>query len=135
MHAKASGKVTRTTCKEGVRTRRSSSPSSKPPMAYRVRLMPRAERDLADIFSNIHADSSDAARAWYSRLRDTIRSLRDNPHRCPTTHEDERFRQLLYGKKPHVYRVIYHVNDTSKQIAVLHIRHGARSEFSLDQLQ
>ena len=97
--------------------------------------MPRAKKDLADIFSNIHADSSDAANAWYLRLRNAIESLRENPHRCPTTHEDERFRQLLSGKKPHVYRVIYHVNDRSKQIAVLHIRHGPRGDFSLDQLQ
>jgi mRNA-degrading endonuclease RelE of RelBE toxin-antitoxin system len=33
---------------------------------------------------------------------------------------------LLYGKKPHVYRVIYEVDEKWRSVLVLAIRHGAR---------
>ena len=104
-------------------------------MAYRVRLARRAELDLADIYITIHADSSDTAYLWYQGLRDAIESLRDRPYRCPTTPEDERLRHLLYGKKPHIYRVVYRIAEAQKEIVVLHIRHGARDQFTAQRLQ
>lgn len=91
--------------------------------------MPRAERDLAGIYAAISAQSSDAALAWYLNLRDAIERLRTSPNRCPVTSEDRQFRHLLYGRKPHIYRVIYRVLEKQKQVEVLHIRHGARDEF------
>jgi len=33
---------------------------------------------------------------------------------------------LLYGNKPHIYRVIYSVEDARKNVTILTIRHGAR---------
>jgi len=38
-------------------------------------------------------------------------------------------RHLLYGKKPHIYRVIYRFLEKQKQVEVLHIRHGTRRRF------
>ena len=91
--------------------------------------MPRAKRDLLSIYDWIGAGSSSAALIWYRGLKDSIRSLSNNPDRCPVTPEDSSLRHLLYGHKPHVYRVIYRVIEKSKQVDVLHIRHGARQEF------
>lgn len=99
-------------------------------MVYRVKIMPRAERDLAGIFDWIGATSSQAARKWYLGLREAIRSLRIIPRRDPVTPEDKHLRHLLYGRKPHVYRVIYRIVEKEKQVEVLHIRHGARGEFT-----
>ena len=98
-------------------------------MAYRVKIMPRAERDLCNIFDWIGADSSEAAFTWYGGLRDAIRSLRSSPGRCPVTPEDRNLKHLLYGNKPHVYRVIFRILEKQKQVDVLHIRHGARQAF------
>jgi hypothetical protein len=42
---------------------------------------------------------------------------------------------LLYGRKPHVYRVIYRVLVKQMQVNVLYIRHGARREFSSPELE
>jgi toxin ParE1/3/4 len=103
-------------------------------MAYRVKMMPRAQRDLAGLYDWIGALSSDAALAWYRGLRDAIRALRVSPHRCPATPEDRDLRHLLYGNKPHVYRVIYRILEQQKQVDVLHIRHGTRQEFDTDKL-
>jgi len=98
-------------------------------MAYLVNLTVRAERDLALIFDTIHAEDSDAALAWYRGLQEAILSLEEQPNRCPETPEDAKLRHLLYGNKPHIYRVIYRVTERSKQVDVLHIRHGARRRF------
>jgi plasmid stabilization system protein ParE len=58
--------------------------------------MPRAERDLENIYRSIDAPTSDAALAWYRGLRDAIRTLRDSPNRCPVTPGDSGLRHLLY---------------------------------------
>jgi len=98
-------------------------------MEYRVKIMPRAERDLSGIYDWIGAHSSDAALTWYRGLKDAIRTLRNSPNRCPVTPEDRHLRHLLYGSKPHVYRVIYRILEKQKRVDVLHIRHAARQEF------
>lgn len=95
-------------------------------MAYRVNLTARAGRDLAQLFEDIHARDSSAALDCYEGLKEAILSLRVQPQRCPVTPENNRLRHLLYGNKPHTYRVIYRVRKGPKQIDVLHIRHGAR---------
>ncbi len=100
-------------------------------MAYRVKTTLRAEWDLTVIEDRIDARSSDAARAWYLGLRAAIRSLHDNPNRCPVTPENVNLRHLLYGNKPHVYRVIYRVVENRKEVDILSIRHGAQREFTL----
>lgn len=96
--------------------------------------MPRAQRDLAGIYDWIGARASDAALAWYRGLKDAILTLRNGPNRCPVTPEDRDLRHLLYGGKPHIYRVIFRVLEKQKQVDVLHIRHGARQEFKSDEL-
>jgi len=100
-------------------------------MAYLVRLMPRAQRDLAFLYDYIHAAESAAAFRWYEGLRREIFTLEENPNRCPAAPEGKHFRHLLYGRKPHVYRVIYRVLERKKRVDVLHIRHGARRRFSI----
>ena len=96
-------------------------------MAFRVKIMPRAVRDLAAIYRDI--GGSAAARAWYFGLKDGIRNLQDNAQRCSSVPEDPTLRQWLYGNKPHVYRVIYRVSEKSKRVDILHIRHGAMDAF------
>jgi toxin ParE1/3/4 len=100
-------------------------------MAYRVKITLRAERDLAGIEERIGARFSDAARTWYMGLRSAIRTLRDNPNRCPSTPENAQLRHLLYGNKPHIYRVIYRVVENQKEVKILRIRHGAQREFTV----
>ena len=102
-------------------------------MAYLVKIMPRAELDLARIYIVKDADHSQAAREWYFGMKDAIYTLEQNPERCPVTFENAKFRQLLYGNKPHVYRIIYRISGKKQVIEVLHIRHGARNQFKSKQ--
>jgi toxin ParE1/3/4 len=95
-------------------------------MGYAVNVTARAARDLTLLFEAIHAGSSDAALRWYRGIEEAILSLEEQPNRCPETPESSGYRHLLYGRKPHVYRVIYRVREKEKVVDVLHIRHGAR---------
>jgi plasmid stabilization system protein ParE len=95
-------------------------------MEYEIRFTKRAERDLARIFAFIHADEVIAARNWYLGLRREILTLEKLPTRCGEALESKSLRQLLYGNKPHVYRVIFQISERNKIVEILHIRHGAR---------
>jgi toxin ParE1/3/4 len=103
-------------------------------MAYVVRIAARAERDLVSLYREINAPDSAAARRWYRGLKQAILSLTERPNRCPVTPENKRLRHLLYGKKPHLYRIIYRVSSPRRQVDVLHIRHGARRKFRTSDL-
>jgi len=95
-------------------------------MAYLVNITHRAGRDLAYLYASINARNSEAAFNWYQGLKETILSLREQPNRCPVAPENDKLRHLLYGHKPHIYRVIYRVLERQRRVEVLHIRHGAR---------
>ncbi len=100
-------------------------------MAYLVNITSRAERDFARLYEEINAGNSEAARNWYRGLKKAILSLEEHPDRCPVTPENVHLRLLLYGHKPHIYRVIYRVLKRQQRIEVLHIRHGARRRFTV----
>jgi toxin ParE1/3/4 len=99
-------------------------------MAYLVNLTVRAQRDLAILYGHINAEDSNAALKWYRGLKEAMLSLEGQPNRCPVTPESDKFRHLLYGNKPHIYRAIYRVLEKQKQVEVLHIRYGARRGFT-----
>ena len=92
--------------------------------------MTRAERDLESIFLYIRTESSPVAEEWFRGLARAISSLSEHPSRNPKTSEDRKLRQLLYGNKPHIYRVIYSIDRSSKHVDILHVRHRARNAFS-----
>jgi plasmid stabilization system protein ParE len=104
-------------------------------MVYLVKMSARAERDFTNLYNDIHAEQSDAAWKWFADFRDAILSLSHLPYRCSVTPEKDELRQLLYGRKPHIYRVIYRILEKKKAIEVLHIRHGARRKFRASDLR
>jgi len=99
-------------------------------MTYLVEFAARAVRDLEVLYVEKNAAESDAAARWYNGLEHAVYALASYPHRCPVAPEARRakrkLRRLLYGKKPHVYRVIYEVDEQRQAVRVLTIRHGAR---------
>ena len=48
------------------------------------------------------------------------------PYRGAIAPENGELRQLLYGKRPHLYRIIYSVDEQAGEVRVAQIRHGAR---------
>lgn len=107
-------------------------------MAYLVELTSRAARDLNHLYERINAAESAAAARWYNRLEQAVYTLEHFPRRCPVAPEARKLkrplRHLLYGKKPHVYRVIYEIAEGDKVVRVLTIRHGAMDEARAEEL-
>ena len=99
-------------------------------MTYLVEFAASAVRDLESLYVKKNAAESYAAARWYNGLEQAVYALAWSPKRCPVAPEARRvkraLRHLLYGKKPHVYRVIYEVDEGRKTVWVLTIRHGAR---------
>src|SRR5579864_5912560 len=95
-------------------------------MPYLVRLTDRALRDLEAIYEFIEATTSERAFAWFNELVEAIYSLDRLAERGAAVPESKRLRQLLFGKRPDTYRIIYTVHKRSRAVNVLHIRHGAR---------
>jgi len=95
-------------------------------MAYLVNLTERVLRELDDIYAAIHAAESAGAARWFSRLEDTINLLGATPRMGKVTREDQSVREIIYGNRPHLYRVLYEIDEQAKQVHILSIWHGKR---------
>jgi plasmid stabilization system protein ParE len=99
-------------------------------MAYSFRLMPRAANDAQRIYHQIVQEAPLHGQEWYNRLIDALYGLETFPERCEIVKSLSRptsiVRKLLYGRKPHTYRIYFDIVGTT--VRILHIRHGARRE-------
>ena len=88
-------------------------------MAYHIEFADRAARDLEALYVEKNAAESEAASRWYNGMEGAVYVLATYPDRCPMAPEARKprreLRHLLYGKKPHVYRVIYEVDDADRR--------------------
>ncbi|MCL2659536.1 MAG: type II toxin-antitoxin system RelE/ParE family toxin [Acidobacteriaceae bacterium] len=107
-------------------------------MRYQVEFAARADRDLEVLYIEKNAVESRAAARWFNGLEQAILALEKYPYRCPVAMESSRIkrelRHLLYGRKPHVYRVLYEVDEGRKIVWVLTVRHGARKRLRASDL-
>lgn len=81
-------------------------------MAFRVEISAQAEQDADAIFEwLISQHAGETGVRWFLALEDAIASLSAFPQRCAAAPETVHFpfevRQLLYGHKPHVYRILF----------------------------
>ena len=100
-------------------------------LLYRVEVSARASRDLRAIAAFIQASSGQQAMVWFHGLELAMRSLEEMPLRGPLLAEYPTYRQLLYGTRPHVYRIIYTVEEGRQLVSIAHVRHGARERPAL----
>jgi plasmid stabilization system protein ParE len=98
-------------------------------MAFRVEITPQAEQDanlILEWLLSQHADETGLR--WFERLKEAIASLAELPRRCALAPENAsvpfEMRQLLYGHKPHIYRILFTIEGEA--VYVLRIRHGRR---------
>ena len=99
-------------------------------MAFRVEITEDAESDGKGILEWLISEhAAEAGLRWFQGLEEAIASLSDLPARCPLAPENKSFpfevRHLLYGRKPHVYRVLLTIEGNT--VFILHIRHARRN--------
>jgi plasmid stabilization system protein ParE len=99
-------------------------------MAYRVEIARSAEVELEELYLWVVARAPQQGAKWFNGLERAVCSLDQHPNRCPVAPEsidpNQPVRVMSYGRKPHVYRVFFTVNDSSRLVRVVHIRRGAR---------
>ncbi|MBL8142691.1 MAG: type II toxin-antitoxin system RelE/ParE family toxin [Acidobacteria bacterium] len=67
---------------------------------------------------------------WFNGLERAVLSLSEDPKRCPIAPEnadpESPVRVLHYGRKPHVYRIFFLIDEPTETVHVVHVRRGAR---------
>ena len=108
-------------------------------MAYRVEIAKNAEAELEELYLWVVQRAPHQGAKWFNRLQQAVLSLDQHPKRCPLAPEsfnpDQPVRVLSYGRKPHVYRVFFIVDDRAQLVRVVHVRRGARKPPVPDELK
>jgi plasmid stabilization system protein ParE len=98
-------------------------------MDFRVELSAQAQSDISSIHEWLRSQSAgETGERWFVALQAAIAALKSMPSRCPMAPESQDsptdVRQLLYGRQPNVYRILFAIEGDVVQ--VLHVRHGRR---------
>jgi plasmid stabilization system protein ParE len=95
---------------------------------YDVHVQPLAEQDLDEAYRWAEQHAPQTAANWLNRFQEAIQSLSSNPDRCGHAPERKRLgsdlRQLLFGRKPNVFRVVFLIEPQA--VRVLRIRRASR---------
>lgn len=105
-------------------------------MSYVIVFQPKALRRLEEEYDRVTTAAPLRGPIWFHGLVDAIDSLAEMPDRCALAPENQlvapTIRQLLYGKRPHVRRVLFTMVDNT--VRVLTIRHAAQGDATIEEL-
>jgi plasmid stabilization system protein ParE len=106
-------------------------------MAFTVEITRRALLEIDQTLNWLAHRSPLAAARWHRQLLQAVSTLEANPRRCPLAPETDwsasgDLRQLLYGKRHGVYRIIFEIRGTI--VYILRVRHSAQDLLSPDEL-
>jgi toxin ParE1/3/4 len=108
-------------------------------MAYRVEIARHAEAELEELYLWVVARAPQQGTKWFNGLARAVLSLEALPKRYPVAAKSSHWRQpvrvLSYGRKPHVYRVFFTVDDNEEVVHVVHVRRGARRPATHEELK
>jgi len=103
-------------------------------MQFQVIITPSAKADIFEINTWFLENYPDLAESWLWGISQSVTSLSKFPERCPVSAESEAFdvvvRQLIYGKKPHTYRILYSIQDD--KVYILRVRSTKQQNLSND---
>ena len=95
-------------------------------MAFEIKHPDEAKNNLDAITSWLLYErlAGETALRWLEGLREKIDTLSELPDRCPLARESKslpfEMRQLLYGRKPRVYRILFTIEANA--VHILYIR-------------
>ena len=108
-------------------------------MAYRVEISRHAEAELEAVYLWVVARAPQQGAKWFNGLERAVLSLEEHPSRCPAAPESVDpllpVRVLHYGRKPHVYRIFFTIDDHAEVVHVIHVRRGARRPAMAEELK
>jgi plasmid stabilization system protein ParE len=106
-------------------------------MARAIIILSKAEADIRRIAMRIaRSVSSASALRWHAGILTKVRSLSHDAEIWPTADEAADLgldlRQALYGKRRHVYRILY--TFTRSSVQVHRVRHAAQDRLTPDEI-
>lgn len=97
-------------------------------MTYRVVLQRLAVADLDAAYLRAARNAPQTAARWLERFHSTLQTLGTHPERCPPARENGKvaveLRELLFGRKPHVFRIFFTIDRDV--VRILRIRRAQR---------
>jgi len=104
---------------------------------YSVKILPRAESDLAEMYAYIALRSPDGAEQWLEAFEAVIERLEVNPFLYVLAKEDCHFdfelRQFVFKTRHgRAYRAVYRVDE--KEVCILRICGPGQAPFTAAQL-
>lgn len=100
-------------------------------MPYTIHIFPRAMGDIRAAAIWKGRRSPVAGSRWHAGIPAAIRTLADNPHRCPRAEEAPDLgldlRELLYGRR-HFYRILFTID--AQTVNFLRVRHAAQDRLN-----
>jgi plasmid stabilization system protein ParE len=103
-------------------------------MSFSVIILPQADAEVMRHTAWIHTTSGAAAATrWRAGLfRTVVTALENDPHRYPQSdlaaELEIDLREMLYGHRPHVYRVLFTIDG--KTVYVHRIRHASQDRLT-----
>ena len=101
-------------------------------MQFQVIITPSAKADIFEINTWFLGNYPDLAEKWLWGISEAVTSLSKFPERCPVSAESEAFdvvvRQLIHGKKPHTYRILFSIQD--EKVYILRVRSTKQQSLS-----
>jgi toxin ParE1/3/4 len=95
-------------------------------MAFRIEFTLRAEKDVDDLLTWLIAQyAGQAGLRWLNGLMRAVDRLQAMPERCARYRKDRRLgvvRQLFYGRRPHVFRILFRIEEGT--VYIMRIRRG-----------
>lgn len=93
-------------------------------MQFQVIITPSAKADIFEINTWFLENYPDLSESWLWGISQSVISLSKSPERCPISSESEAFdvivRQLIYGNKPHTYRILFSIQG--EKVFILRVR-------------
>ncbi|MGI9054181.1 MAG: type II toxin-antitoxin system RelE/ParE family toxin [Pyrinomonadaceae bacterium] len=101
-------------------------------MQFEILITPSAKADIFEINTWLLENYPDTAEKWLYGISQAVTSLSKFPERCSVSPESDAFdvvvRQLIYGKKPHAYRILFSIQD--KKVFILRVRSTKQQNLS-----
>jgi plasmid stabilization system protein ParE len=106
-------------------------------MSRRVVLQRLAAEDLDEAYRRAAENAPLAAARWLERFEASLATLAKNPERCPFARENGKtaleVREILFGRRPHVFRVIFTIDTDA--VRILRILRAQRRLLTRSQIE
>ncbi len=106
-------------------------------MNFKLRILPRAERDVQQIFNDISERSSTGAQRWWTAFHEAARCVASSPHAYPVAAEQLissfELRQFLFKtRRGRTYRGVFAV--VNHEVRIVRVRGPGQGPLTDDEL-